>query len=337
MIDADKGIQGFKRSEFAAATPEKVFGTNEVSMEDLPGGVRLYLREKAVDLGTKKVLVNVYRLVDDGGTKIKRVWVGRMKANRKPEDEEIAEQFGGGSYVWILKWNAPDGQECGIISEPIEIDMETGRAAHEAYRRRQGAESAPAAMPAAAPAPAAQASGFSGDAAALLKIMDAAEERTLARMERIAAMFQGRQGDTPAEILKSAYQGASDMMQAAVKTNLDMAKSVSKARELIPAPAAPAPEPEPEPEGPSLPAWLEPFMPQIEKGLEKLLGGGPAASAVKTLILSSDEWREMFNDPEKWGQFVSAAEMNFGSDRTRRALDILLNRRDGKQGKGKGK
>ncbi|HEX6827186.1 MAG TPA: hypothetical protein VF077_12785 [Nitrospiraceae bacterium] len=325
MID-EKPIQGFKKSEYT--TPDKLFGTADVQMEDLPNGVRLYLREKAVDLGTKKVSVLVYRLVDDGGNKLKRIFCGRMKINRTPEDDEIAEQFGGGKYIWILKWQAADGKDQGIISEPIDVDDESGRAMHEAWKQRQ----APAASTPAAPvaAPAAQAGGV--DIAGILAIMAATEEKTIAGMERMAAIFQGQKSEGPAEILKSAYAGASEMMAKAVENTMALTRTVSKAqvkqveRELEPPDDG---EEEGDPDGmPGVPAWLAGFWPHIEKGLGTLLKGGPVGSAVKTLILSSDEWQEIFKDKDKWGQAVSAMEQNFGTDRTKRALDILLNRRE---------
>lgn len=331
----EKGVQGFTQKDFAAGTPESVFGTSDVRTEDLPQGVRLYLREKAIDLGTKRVLVNVYRLEDDGGMKEKRIWCGRMKHGRKPEDDEIAEQFGPGAYLWILKWNSPaNGQECGIVSEKIIVDEEHGRIVHEEWKRRQAmaAPAAPAA-PAAAPALPAAVPGVGLDALTLLKFMEAAEDKALARVERIAAIIGGR-NDTPADVLRGAYEGASAMMQAAVKTNLDMARSVGKQLNR------PEPEPEPEagegdgePAGPQLPPWIQAFMPQIEKGLEKLLGGGPLGGAVKTLVLSSEEWAEIFADKDKFGQAVAAMEQRFGSDKTKRALDILLNRREPKDAK----
>lgn len=336
MID-EKPIQGFKKSEFVNATPDKVFGTADVQMEDLPSGVRLYLREKAVDLGTKKVSVNVYRLVEDGGIKQKRIFCGRMKIGRTPEDDEIAEQFGGGKYVWILKWQGADGKDAGIISEPIDVDEESGRAMHEAWKQRQ----APAASIPAAPvaAPAAPAPGI--DIAGILSIMAATEEKTIASMERMAAIFQGQKQEGPAEILKSAYAGASEMMAKAVENTMAMTRTVHKAQATQLARELEPPEledDEDEPAGtPGVPAWLAPFWPHIESGLGSLLKGGPVGSAVKTLIVSSDEWKAIFQDKERWGQAVSAMEQNFGTERTKRALDILLNRRDDKPAKGTGK
>ena len=334
-MNDEKAIAGFKRSEFANATPEKVFGP-DVRIEELPEGVRLYLREKAIDLNTKKCVVNVYRVVDDGGMKNKRVWVGKIN-NRKPDEDEIAERFGGGDFVWILKWLSADGQERGILSEVITIDEDFGRAAHEAWRRKQSADIPPAAATVpAATAPAA--GGFGNDAAALMRLMDAAEERTLSRIERIAHIFKGSQSDTPAEVLKTAYQGASDMMRSAVETNLNMAKAVNKANQnTIAKPAAEEKEEPAVETGREMPEWLSAFMPHIEKGLSKLLGGGPIASAVKTLVISSEEWQDIFNDPEKWGQAVAAMEQRYGSEKTRAALDILLNRRQDKNTKKGGK
>lgn len=347
-MNEDKGIQGFKKSEFATATPERVFNGADVRTEDLPAGVRLYLREKAIDLGTKKVLVNVYRLLDDGGLKNKRVWVGKMKMNRKPEDEEVAEQFGGGSFIWILKWSGPDGQECGIISETIEIDEELGRAAHDAWMRRQGnADSTPAGLPVAAPAASAP-GALTIDG--VLKIMAATEEKTLATMERIMAMANGNKAETPSEVLKGAYQGASEMMSKAVETNFQMVNSMRKVQQerITREAAADLDEEIPidsgddgESKGPEVPSFLQPFMPLLEKGLERLLKGGPVAAITKELILSDDDWKTIFKDKDKWGQLVSFMEREYGSEKTGRALDLLLNRRDpvskGNQKKGKGK
>lgn len=335
-MNDEKGITGFKKSEFANATPERVFGSSDVRVEELPEGIRLYLREKRVDLGNKQLLINVYRLVDTGGFKFKKKWCAKF-VNHKPEDSDIAEQCGPGSFVWVGKWLNELNEEVGIISETIEIDEESGRAAHEAWLRKQSGGAASTPAPAVGPAPAAT-STFGGDALALLKIMEAAEEKTLSRIERIAQIFQGQKSETPAEVLQSAYKGASEMMLRAVETNHAMAKSVNRANQLaLNAPATPAAEEmeDPEPEGPKMPSWLEPFMPHIEKGIGKLLEGGPLGSAVKTLILSSDEWQEIFNDKEKWGQAVSAMEQHFGSEQTRKALDILLNRREKAKGRGK--
>lgn len=334
-MNDEKSIAGFKKSEFLNATPERVFGSSDVRVEELPEGIRLYLREKRVDLGNKQLLINVYRLVDSGGFKFKKKWCAKF-VNHKPEDSDIAEQCGSGSFVWVGKWLNELSEEVGIISETIEIDEESGRAAHEAWLRKQnGGVLNPTTV--VGPAPAVS-SNFGGDALAFMKIMEAAEEKTLSRIERIAHIFQGQKSETPAEVLKSAYQGASDMMLRAVETNNAMARSVNRANQLsLSSPAAAPAEPaeDPEPEGPRMPSWLEPFMPHIERGIGKLLEGGPLGSAVKTLILSSDEWQEIFNDKEKWGQAVSAMEQHFGSDQTRKALDILLNRKEKQKGKGK--
>jgi hypothetical protein len=340
MIEEPR-IQGFKKSEFTNATPDRVFGTADVQIEDLPNGVRLYLREKAVDLGDKKVSINVYRLKDDGGTKQKRVWCGRMKLNRVPQDDEIAELFGGGLYVWILKWTGADGKEAGIISEPIEVDEESGRALHEAWKQRQAPAASTPAGPAVAPP---QSNGV--DIAGILQIMAATEEKTIASMERMAAIFQGQKQETPAEILKSAYTGAAEMISKAVESNMAMANTVRKAqvaqvvRELEPPEDEEDDDPAPETAGPQVPAFLRPFVPMLEKGLSRLLEGGPIGAATKALVLSDDEFKAVLNDPDKWSQVVSYIESKYGSEKTTRALDILLNRRPkaaagAKKGKGK--
>lgn len=342
-MSVEKGIQGFKKSELDV-DPEKVFETNDFRAEELPEGVRLFLREKRFDIPGKKLLVNVYRIVDDGGLKERRIFVGKMEA-RKPEDHEIAERFGKGSFVWMMKWVGGDGQERGLLSDRIEIGEE-GESLHREWLRRQNGDAgiSPAGSasgsPPAAQSPAAVAPAFG--ALDILAIMEKAEDKAMARIERIMGMMQGRQSESAGEVLKEAYKGANEMMAKAVQTNLDMVRVTGKhAQEQMRAMSLPAPEPaesvltnEDEP-AIDLPPWLKPFLPLIEKGLEKLFAGGPIGSAVKTLILSSDEWQEIFNDPEKWGQAVAAMERQYGSEKTRKALDILLNRR-GAAAKSKG-
>jgi len=327
MTTDEKGIAGFKKADFA--TPERVFG-GDVRLEMIPEGVRLYLKEQSIDIRTKKVLVNVYRLEDDGGLKNKKIWVGRI-LNHKPEADEIADRFGGGQFIWILKWEDFDGSEKGIISEPIEIDLESGRAAHEAWKKSQrGAESIPA-SPIAPPAPS---GGLSTDAVMLLKMMEAGEEKELARMERYAKIFGNSKAEGPAEVLQGAYKGASEMMMQAVQMTMGMHKATGKKmiKEMTAPPVQDEEQNEPgaDLEGPQFPAWIQAFMPHIEKGIGKLLEGGPVGAAVKTLVLTSDEWQEIFSDKEKWATAVAAMEQRFGTENTTKALDILLNRKKGK-------
>lgn len=340
-----EGIAGFKKSDFVGATPEAVFGS-DVRLEELPDGIRLYIKEKAIDLGVREMIVNVYRLVDEGGLKRRRKWAAKFE-NRIPREDEVAERCGGGFYIWIAKFHSKvDGQERGIMSEEFEIDEALGAAAHEAWKRRQLVSSPASEVSSAAPAPARHqpAAGAPLDAMGLLAIMDAAEEKTLARMERMASMFKSTQ--TPADILSEAYKSSSEMMQKSVEMNMQVIRKVSNAQVKQIEDAAAGDDDAGGGEGGDggevpLPPWLKMIWPHLEAGIEKLLGGGPMGAAIKSLVISSDQWKEIMNDNEKWGQFVAAAEMQFGSDRTGRALDILLNRPKDKEAKkpqkGKGK
>ena len=321
----DKGIEGLKQSEFKDAS--EFFGEAGFNIGELPDGIRLYLKDKVFDLKTGKLIVNIYRLVDDGGLKQRKSWVGKVE-NRRPEESEIAERFGPGRYVWMGKWLDGIGTERGIISDVIEIASDVRV---NAMRGGDTGVTAPPALAGPAPTPPA-AFGIME----MLQLMDAAEEKTLARMERITAMLQAGKSADAGEVLNKAYQGASEMMQRAVQTNLDMVRSVGKQNQAaLEAAALPPPdddegEDEDEVTGPKLPDWLAPFMPHLKTGMEKLLGGGPVGAAYKTLILTSGEWKEIFSDPAKWGQAVSAMETEFGAERTTKALNILLNKRDAK-------
>lgn len=318
-----RGIHGFKSSEFLTAAQAREKLGDAAPADELPDGVRLYLKEKSLNVPAgAAVRCNLYRIVSDGGTKDARRWVAKLPP-RVPEDDEIAV-YGRGKYIWILKWNLGNGRETGIMSDPVEID-DSVDLVHER---------APA--PASLPVPAAPASSSTFGFEQLMALQDAAEEKTLARMERMASMFKAQAG--PAEILSDAYKASTDMMQSSVRMALDMGKTISgKAKKEMErqiddqdgggdgeAEAAAGTQ-----------TLLSTYWPQIKPYVDKLLGGGPTGAAVKTLILGSEQWKEIFNDKEKFGVFVAAAEQEFGTDKAKRAMDILLNVRADKKGKKK--
>lgn len=331
----DEGISGFKRKDFTTA--DRVLG-QEVRIEELPDGIKFFIRGQAINIAERRIVVNLYELIrEDGGLKLRRDHLEKFN-NRIPEEEEIALKYGPSEegYIWIAKWLDPTTGEKGIMSEPIRIS-EKWRPRHEAYKRKMAGEAeaaAPAAVPAVAPAVAPP--GGIGPME-IIRLMQEGEERALRNMERMANIFRGNGSDAPVSVLKEAYGEAAEIMRKAVETNLDMAKKVSRkaAESMEPEPVYEEPDPEPEPDPmEAVPAFLRPFLPQLEQWLGTLIGGGPMGAAVKTLILSSEQWNEIFGDKEKFGQAVSAMEKHFGTERTQKAMDILLNRR-GEKKKGK--
>ncbi len=334
--DAPKGVVGIKASEYT--TPERAFGEG-VRDNDIPEGARTYMKESAIPLGGQVTVVNLYRLVDDGGTKNKKSWVAKF--SRRPEDVEIAEQFGPGRFVWMMKWATAGGGETGIISEPVDID-EACRPMHEAYLRKRGemlrgADSIPASTGAGQVAPVAPAGAPT--VMDLLKMMEAGEEKAIRTMERMSAILKPG-GQDPvgamAGVMGQVHEAAIKVMEKSLNSSMSMAQAaVDKVRGNMvdrdddddgdgegesageAAPAAPAN---------GLPAWLAPFIPKVETYLGTLLGGGPVGGAVKTLIVNSDDWKEIFNDKDKWGVAVAAMEQHFGSEKTNAALDKLLDR-----------
>ena len=78
----------------------------------------------------------------------------------------------------------------------------------------------------------------------------------------------------------------------------------------------------PEMEDP-IPSWLKPYMPIISTGIEKLLGGGVQGMAAKTILLGSDEFIQIFSDPERWAQAVQALTAMHGSDKIQKVVSIL--------------
>lgn len=332
----EEGILGFKKADFT--TPDKVLG-QEIRIEELPDGIKFFLRGQAVNLSEKRIIVNLYELVrEDGGAKLRREFLEKF-INRIPEEEEIALKYGPSEegYIWIAKWRGATGDEKGVMSDTIRVS-EKWRARHEeAQRKARGVESLPAAPSPAAPAPAPAAWG----PLEVMKLLQEGEDRAFRNMERMAGIFKGANGQAPEAVMVKAYEAAGSIMERAMESNLAMGKKVSKVVERRiegeddpddGAVAGGAPEPDPME---AVPAFIRPFLPQLETWLGTLLGGGPMGAAVKTLILSSEQWKEIFGDKEKFGLAVAAMEQHFGSERTQKAMDILLNRRA--TGKAKGK
>lgn len=335
MSSEEKGIKGFKASEFVA--PEKVFG-EEIDRKELPEGARYYMRRAAFDPAKHKAIVNLYELRDvPGELKVDKVHLEKL--NFIPDEDYIALNFGPSKdgYIWIGKLKAIDGGQVDMLSETIFISEKWRRRYEEHQRKLDGQVTGAGAgqvVSAAAPAP----SSFGP--LDVLKVLQEGEDRAFRNMERMANIFKGTKSETPAEVLLTLHKGMNDMMLESVKTTLNMTKTVSRVAQESITTAQEAAAGEGEEAGAAdgdgtgyqMPGWLKPLMPHLEAGIERLLGGGPTGAAVKALILSSAEWKEIFTDQDKWGQAVAAMEAHFGSERTEKALAMLLNKRTGKKG-----
>jgi hypothetical protein len=338
MTTGDGGtpIQGIKQAEYVEA--EKALGHKP---DELPDGIKFYIRGIPLDIPGTRVVVTIYRVVD-GGTKKRKIAVGKME-NRPPEDHEIGEWYGPGDYVWIGKWYKKDdsgiqGEPRQMLSEVINIGPEW-LAAHMEYRTRQESEmrvrfagSAPVPVPVAAPAPA-PSMGIGG----LTEELGGA----FMLLEKLANIAKSMAGPSPVELMTKSFEAFSRMGTEMLKSNMDMARTAGeriRQIELDPPdddddddPPAPTSTDEPK-----IPEWLAPFWPYAKTFMGKIIGGGPEGAAAKTLLLSSDEFKTIFTDPEKWGQAVSALEMIHGTENTKKALDILLSKREpGAVAKGK--
>lgn len=319
-MNEDKGIKGIMDKRSIPA--QNVFGS-ELDRVELPENVRFYMQKAAFDPAKHKAVLNLYELRDiPGDTKMDKIHL--EKINFVPDEEYIALNYGPSKdgYIFIGKIKAIDGSNVDMVSETIHIS-EKWRRRYEAHQKSLAPEDAKDARPASA------SQGALGPLD-VLRLIQSGEDRAIAQMKAFAEIFNKR-GDSPADVLAGAYKGASEMMERSLQTNLRMVQTISKAAETqVVEDEAPEEVVAPNPEE-SLPPVLRHFMPQIEAGITRLLGGGPVASATKTLILSSDDWKQVFRDKELFGQAVAAIEARFGSEKTERALDILLNRRKNKR------
>jgi hypothetical protein len=321
----EKGINGIKRSEYVP--PESVLG-GEVRFEELPEGIRFYIKDQKVDLSTKRVEINLWQLVDEGGKKLNKEHCERFY-NAPPDETYIALNYGPGDYVWIAKWVTFDGQHRGVQSETIPISKKW-QARYEAYQRKQR-EADAAGFSSQAPSPAVPVAP-QNSLTELLAVMEKAEDRAFNRMEQMSRIMGGnRDVTTPNQVLADAYKGATDMMLGAAKSNLEMLNSVKK-KNIKELEREDDDLEDGDPEdgeevalaGPPVPAFLAPFMPSLKGWLETLFKGGPIGAAAKTLIMSSEEFKAIAGDPEKKNQAIACFEGAFGREKTERAMKILL-------------
>ena len=336
-----EGLTGFQKKDFVS--PDAVLGS-DVRIEELPDGIRFYLKGQAVNLAEKRIVVRLYEKFQvDGGIKLRMDFLEKF-INRIPEEDEIALKYGpndkeAGSegYTWIAKWRDPAGEK-GIVSETIIIS-EKWRARFEAAQRK--AQGLPDSLPAPASAVPVPSAPAAFGPLEMMKLLQEGEDRAFRNMERMAGIFKGANGQAPESVMVKAYEAAGSIMERAMESNLAMGRKVSKVveRRMEDEDGAGAGDGDGAPAAASdpmegIPAFIRPFLPQLETWLGTLIGGGPMGAAVRTLILSSEQWKEIFGDSEKFGLAVAAMEQHFGTEKTQKAMDILLSRRPAK-GKGK--
>lgn len=330
MANEERGVTGIKASEYAGS--EEVFGP-DVHFQELPEGIKLFIKGQALDLNTRRVYGDLYRLVDDGGPKLRREHCEAFTGN-PPAESYIGEVYGPwkDGYVWMAKWVTFDGTEKGIKSQTIYI-ADVWRDRHEAYKKKQRAAADAVASSQAPPAPAPVASSQGFSMRDFLDMQAAAEEKALSNIERIARILGSNKQETPTQVMESAYKAAGEILTKAVDNNISVLKNQTAAtirkmdeldddglddEEDETAPSAPM-------AGSSqVPEFLAPFMPLLKPWIDKLTGGGVVATAAKTMILSTDEFRAIATDPEKRTQAISCFEATFGREKTEKAMKILF-------------
>src|SRR3954465_14776962 len=147
----EEQVTGFKSTDFRGA--EEVVGgdARDLRMAELPEGIRFYIRNQPVDLGSSnRIEFLIYELFPvENGMKLRRRFLEKV-FNKIPDDAYIADRFGANEhgYQWQAKWIDNNGQEKGVLSAFIYVSDRGIRAA------------APVPAPLSLP-PAAPAGGFS--------------------------------------------------------------------------------------------------------------------------------------------------------------------------------
>lgn len=301
----DVQIKGLKKSDFKG--PDEFFGEGKAP-DNLPESIRLYIRGKQVDMRGKDLRINVYRLVAGLGTKERKDWVGEVQGPNVPDDRDIALRFGPGRYVWIAKWMDPVDGEKGLVSDEVHV-AEDAREAHLAWKAQNAGISAPG-VPGKEAAMISPAAGALNDPLAVLRLVQLGEDRALDNLERMQKILAGRPSQAIEGPQADAHKKAMRIIDEALEYK---AKAIEAAK-----PAPPAKEEE------VIPPFLKPFMPLIEKNLDKLLGGGAVAEGIKEVVLSTEEFAAIMANPQQMEEMMKALQLRFGPEKAERALRALL-------------
>lgn len=292
--------------------PETALG-EKVESGSIPSDIHYFIKRQKINTAGREYVCDLYRLVDAGGTKMRKSHVFKFR-NEVPDEEMIGLRFGPGEFCWFAKWLLPSGVETGCASEPILIGEEY-RARYEAEQKKL----APAPAPVVSSVPAQSSAENEMDRA--LNMMD--------RFSIIMARMQGTRPDSPLEVLTKAHEAAGKMMQRSLEREMESNAKVSR---LI-APPDPVDDDEGEDEeemqgqGSQMPTgfppWVESFLPLIQEWLPKLMGNSPVAAAYRTVLRADERYQEVRQDPEKWPVAVDALSKLLGESKAQEALRII--------------
>lgn len=320
---------GFKKEDYV--DPEKILGVPAAEM-DLPSDIKFFLKRNKNPPGGIQKKVYLYEMIrEEGGLKFRLDHCDTF-LNRLPEEEEIGLRFGPSDegYRWIAKWLDINGNEVGMQSEIIRIS-EKWRARHEAYKRSEATQLAP---PAAAALPVIPSTGNTGfGPMEILAYLREGEDRAVKMMERMAGVLKSVEG--PSAVMEKAYDAVGRFMEKSMQSNMKIADKVAEDAQARIDRSSPMDDEDEEDEtaaappaaGDGMPVWLKPIMDKAADGLGHLLGGGPTAAVVKSMIISSKEWKEIFADKDKFSTMTAAMREEFGDAQVEKAMGILLNKR----------
>lgn len=298
--ERNPSIKGFKQANFKAINE---FG----GAENVPEGVSFYVKEQVALSKTQKVpYYSIYRVIKrPEESKEGLAYVGR--SIERPDEAYIAENFGPGRFRWIGRWtDEVTGAEKGMISDYLEIDESI---------KRQGPT--PPAIP--------QFAGPVGVPAPIaVPDPNAAFEQALKMFDRLSAMVEKMMPKRESS-LEVADRIAEKLAEVSMKTfERDLKLGQTMKRQMLDSAQSPEAPLAQEGQGEiEIPNWLKPYMGIIEKGIDKLLGGGIQGAAAKTLLLGNDEFLQIFTDPEMRTQALNALAQIHGNEKVQKVVHIL--------------
>jgi hypothetical protein len=280
--------------------------SKEIPIENIPEGIRAFIKEKNIPEGAD-FTAYLHKLKKGPGEVKARKYFKEKMINQFYEgdfDESyIKEKYGGGAFQVTYTWKNGKGEPHGIQVEPIFIDgpeKEDNQPQKESPKEGQTPAGANPPIPPA---------GSPFDVEKLLKwipiitglittLKDLIPKPDYSIIEKLQ--------DSQIKTIDRFGQQLAKMQMEALKNNLSKINQDESEAEQM--------------NNFNWPEWLKPFSGLIEGYADKLLGNGPFANALKKTLVKNATFQECWFDEQKKSEAVDALSKYFGPE-TAEALE----------------
>lgn len=284
--------------------------TDQHSAASLSGRVHAFLQR--IDMADTSPVYYLSKY-DHFGAGEQKAFVAKFEDCEPPDEALIGSKYGAGRYILTCQIPAGGGRKSPIVR------IYRFRVSPVFDRKDEG--TAPAAIPATYPAPAASPQAGFLEAFALFEKM----------MMMIVPLFNRPRDENVLGILNQNYQSVNDLMKKQMMDNLKMITDYQRTIAELGNGEGESMETTAADERPEPPSIIEQFGPLIQQWIPVLLGGGPKAAAAGALVQTVPQVQEVLRDKLQLRKIISFLDNQQGPDKTDKILAALKIQRTGKR------